>query len=314
VEPSPHVPGGQPALTGTDDAAPHRVPSTGGLTIALHELGGHGQGHDEPVLLVHATGFHGRVWAPCAAHLPFRSFAPDVRGHGASPLPPAAFTGDEPDPAVLSWDRVADDVLAAAEAVVALTGMGDGLLAVGHSMGGAALLLAEERRPGTFRGLYVYEPVVFPRTHVAPGTANPLAAGARRRRPRFGSRAAALANYATKPPLDALAPDALAAYVDHGLLDEAEGSVTLACTPAVEAALFAQGMHHDTFAHLGAIRCPVTVAAGGADNGPGPARAAPAVAGALPRGELVLHPDLGHFGPLEDPAAIAADITARLTG
>jgi hypothetical protein len=40
--------------------------------------------------------------------------------------------------------------------------------------------------------------------------------------------------------------------------------------------------------------------------------AAPAVAAALPRGELVRHDDLGHFGPLQDPAAIAADIAARL--
>ena len=36
-----------------------------------------------------------------------------------------------------------------------------------------------------------------------------------------------------------------------------------------------------------------------------PALIAPAVAEALPRGELRSFPDLGHFGPLEDPERFA---------
>src|SRR5262245_2169397 len=104
-----------------------RVRTSGGLQLAVHDLGGEG----EPLLLVHATGFHGRVWAPCAHDLlqalDVRCWAPDLRGHGASPLPPEAFTDDEPDPALLSWDRFADDVLAVADALD--DGSGRGLLA-----------------------------------------------------------------------------------------------------------------------------------------------------------------------------------------
>ena len=37
---------------------------------------------------------------------------------------------------------------------------------------------------------------------------------------------------------------------------------------------------------------------------------APAIVDALPDGRIEEHPELGHFGPLQDPAAIAASIRA----
>ena len=88
----------------------------------------------------------------------------------------------------------------------------------GHSCGGAALLLAEEARPGTFAGLYCFEPVIYPGDDPLAPTfeGNPLAAGALRRREAFGSRREAIANFAGKAPFDRLDPDALAAYVDNG--------------------------------------------------------------------------------------------------
>src|SRR3546814_6120991 len=41
------------------------IPTTDGLTLGLHEHGGTGR----PVLLCHATGFHGAVWEPLSAAL-----------------------------------------------------------------------------------------------------------------------------------------------------------------------------------------------------------------------------------------------------
>ena len=38
------------------------------------------------------------------------------------------------------------------------------LWAFGHSMGGATLALLEDRRPGTLRAAYLFEPVVMPGT------------------------------------------------------------------------------------------------------------------------------------------------------
>jgi pimeloyl-ACP methyl ester carboxylesterase len=136
-----------------------------------------------------------------------------------------------------------------------------------------------------------------------------LSEGARRRRPRFPDRDAAYANYAAKPPLGRLHPAALRAYVDHGFRD-VRGGVELKCRPQVEAAVFEAGARSNGYAHLGEVAAPVVVAAGGDQDGP--AQFAPAIAAALPHGRLERHPDLSHFGPMEDPPAVAAAIRAGL--
>src|SRR5690348_13287336 len=106
-------------------AAPLLVTSTDGVVIPVHDLGGDGP----PLLLAHATGFHGRVWQPCASHLAdFHCYAPDLRGHGDSVAPPGLG---------YSWHGFADDLLAVVDAL----GL-DHVRAAGHSKGGASLLLA----------------------------------------------------------------------------------------------------------------------------------------------------------------------------
>lgn len=274
------------------------VPSTDGVELAVHDLGGGGR----PLLLAHATGLHGRVWEPLARHLTsLHAWAPDLRGHGDSARP---VDGD------FRWDGFADDVLAVIDAL--------GLVqpfAAGHSKGGAALLLAEQRRPGTFRGLHCYEPVVFPPDLVprvdpaAHGETNPLAAGAARRRAVFASYEAAYENFSSKPPFDQLDPAARRAYVAHGFAPQADGTVILKCRPADEAQVYRMGAHHHAFEHLGEIRCNVTVARGAVTPGVfSPASVADAVADALPHGTLEVFDHLGHFGPLESPAEVTAAI------
>jgi pimeloyl-ACP methyl ester carboxylesterase len=278
---------------------PTIAPSSSGVAITIHDLGGDGP----PLLLCHATGFHGRVWQPVADRLPDRRcFAPDLRGHGDSPVRPGLS---------LQWKGFADDVLA----VIDTLGL-SGVAAAGHSKGGAALLLAEQARPGTFRALYCYEPVVVPTAPTDPAAAaagpNALAEGALRRRPTFDSYAAAYANFAAKPPFSILDPDALRAYVQYGFREEADGSVTIKCRPEVESEIYSMGARHAAFARLGEIQCPVTVARGALAPG-SPGAMAETIVEALPNGTLEDHPDLGHFGPLEDPATIAGCIDTALS-
>jgi len=273
-----------------------RLPSTDQLELTIHDLGGDGSA----ALLVHATGFHGRMWAPLAHHLhDVRAWAPDLRGHGDSPTPPGH---------PFRWASFADDVLACVDGLDLERPLG-----IGHSKGAAALLLAEQRRPGTFRALWCFEPVVFPPEHGRqPNPDNPLAAGARHRRHRFDSFDAAAANFSAKPPMDSFDGDALQEYVRHGFAERSAG-VMLKCRPEDEARMYAMGATHDAFEHLGEVACPVLVVRGAVEEF-GPSRFAADVANALPRGHLETHDDLGHFGPMQDPAGMAASITAFTSG
>ena len=125
----------------------------------------------------------------------------------------------------------------------------------------------------------------------------------RRRREVFASRDEAYANYASKPPLDGLLPDALRAYVDFGFVDEPDGRVRLACAREHEARVFEMSSEHRTFDRLGELQCPVLVMAG---VGGGASEFAEAVADEIPGARFHRFDGLGHFGPLEDPAQVAA--------
>jgi pimeloyl-ACP methyl ester carboxylesterase len=264
--------------------------------IAYFDLGGTG-----PVLLLaHATGFCGAVLAPLADRLGrhYRCIAFDERAHGSSGRPPGEDFG---------WYGFAADVLA----VVDHLGL-DQPVAFGHSCGAAALLLAEQARPGTFGALYCYEPIVYPDDAPLPPSleANPLAAGALRRREVFASRDDALTNFSTKTPFDRLHPDVLAAYVDNGFAPDPAG-IRLRCRRQDEAQVYAHGLAHDAFAHLDEVRCPVTLACGAETDAIGPDVLA-LCAARLPGADVVVLPGLGHFGPMEDPDALTRSVASTL--
>ncbi len=265
------------------------ISSTGGGRIAIHDFGGTG-----PDLLVcHATGFHGMAYAPFAAALSahHRVWAMDFRGHGAA---------DDPAAGDFGWTGMAEDVLS----VVDHLGVGP-MLGVGHSMGGASILTAELLRPGTFRAVYLYEPVVLPFVEPADGSGSAFMADvARSRRAEFDSRQAVFERYGSRPPLGTLRADALASYVEHGFVDHGDG-VRLACTPEAEAATFA-APDKRTVTDVAGVDLPVCVGIGGVDADGGPAMMAEPLIAAVGGAARDAHEELGHFGPLQDP-----DRTAR---
>jgi len=272
------------------------VESVDQTEIVAHCLGG-----DGPTLIIcHATGFHGRAYAPMADSLldDFTVWAIDLRGHGASPTP---VTGD------FTWDLLASDILACIDAL----DLPD-ILVFGHSMGGGALLLAEVARPGLIRGAYLYEPIIFPREYFIGRTDNPMAEPARNRREIFPSRQEALARYSSRPPLNQLRADALHAYVEYGFKDLEDGSVRLACRGESEARTF-ECDEKITLDRVEGFDFPLTVGAGGIGGYPNPATFAPLLVDAIPGSELIVYETLGHFGPLEAPPTIARDVKAALT-
>jgi pimeloyl-ACP methyl ester carboxylesterase len=268
-----------------------RVAGAGGVEIATYHLGGEGP----PVMLLHATGFHGRCFLPMAPALAgnFSVWSIDQRGHGASGKAPS----------YEDWSLFVDDLFAVLEALT--VNQSDSWRGVGHSMGGAVLLLAEQRQPGTFLDLCCYEPVVMPSSPAPAGFSggNSMSEQARRRRHRFPSREAARQNFASKPPMNRFDPAALDAYVNYGFVDEPGDGVSLACTGDDEASVYEGAPRHHAWDRLSEVRPPVTVL-GGHDPRDPVSGYVEDIARRLPRGSAIRVPDVSHFGPFEDPIGV----------
>lgn len=274
------------------------MPTADGITLASWDLGGVGP----PLLFLHATGFHGRCWTPLAAELArsFHCWALDQRGHGASDASPDLDYG---------WERFSDDAVRA----IGVLGL-ERPLVVGHSLGGGIALLTEARLPGTFAGIWGFEPIVLgaglpegPPPVPPDANDNLMAYLARRRRSVFGSRALALDNYARKPPFAGFRADALAAYVDGGFEDLADGTVTLACDTESEARTFEAAGRAGVYDVLSRSATPTHLACGGVEPVIGPVQLE-AVAERLGGATVQVFEHLSHMGPYEDPGGVARAI------
>lgn len=272
---------------------------------AVHRLGPGGPAAPGAVtaVLAHATGFHGNVWAPVARRLPGADcHALDLRGHGDTRVP----EGDG-----FPWAAFGDDVLAAVDALPpdGAAGSPQVVVGIGHSCGGAALVLAEAARPGTFRSLWLYEPAAFPPPAAGEVQSNPLVEPTKRRRAEFPDRAEAYRNYASKPPMDAFDPEVLDAYVEHGF-DDVHGAVRLKCRPLDEAQVYVSSLVADVYEAMAKVHCPVVLVQGVET----PSGRFGKLAEQFPDARLEQHPDLAHFGPLTHPDRIAASIRGWLDG
>jgi pimeloyl-ACP methyl ester carboxylesterase len=277
-----------------------RLDTSDGASIVVHELAGHEP--LPPLLISHATGFHAHCYVPIGRALGdrFHVWGLDHRGHGDS----AVAAEWEVD-----WHRFGDDTLAVAGRIAPH----GGLVGVGHSMGGASLLMAAHADPSRFAHLVLFEPIAGPRRtgHLADVDMRslPIVQGAFRRRRRFPSRAEARQNYAAKPPLSLMTDEVLDNYVEHGFRDviDEHGSpaVELCCPPELEAAIFMGGRDNGVWELLADIEVPCTIVSGMVLEMQ-PSASTALVADELPNATFVLESDQTHFGPFSHPDALAA--------
>jgi pimeloyl-ACP methyl ester carboxylesterase len=297
-----------------------------GVEIAVGSLGAFG---GAGVVMAHATGFCAEVLRPLALALGpgYWPVGFDARGHGGSGRPPKGVAGWKR----WDWHNFGLDVLAVADWMAAKGGSQPGGSAggqgaggslpgrpfgFGHSCGGTALLMAELARPGTFEAIYAFEPVVFrPAPTDVGDQSSPLAEAARRRREVFSSAAEAYAKLAHKGPFAAFDSAALAAYLECGFEELADGGVRLACRREDEAFIYEAGLAHDAWDHLGELSCPVTVAFGTRSEFMGEPDAAALASrmgwagqGQAGRGQVERVEAVGHLGPMEQPGAIAVSV------
>lgn len=176
-------------------------------------------------------------------------------------------------------------------------------LGVGHSMGSAALIMAQIERPGLFERLILVEPIVFPGPYRRVSDENIMARAARRRRRHFASPGEALDIFGEKEVFSRWTPEALAAYVEGGLLPDDDQWI-LACLPEDEAELYETAGAHGAFERLAEVEVPVLVIAGEHSSSHTPEYAA-YLAERFPDGRSLVVDDTTHFVPMEKPGVLA---------
>lgn len=100
-------------------------------------------GSGPPIVFLHGMGTSAATWDRCMAALAdhFTVVAPDLLGHGSSPVPD--------DPGEYTRDRTLVDI----DEIIA--DLGGSPVLVGHSLGGYLALAYAATRPGTVRGVVV---------------------------------------------------------------------------------------------------------------------------------------------------------------
>ncbi len=210
-------------------------------------------GGDGPVItLAPANGFPPHTYRPLLEPLTahFRVVGLPPRALWPDPGPPGQLT---------SWRQMAADLLAALRAHRL-----ENVIALGHSMGGVASLLAVLQEPERFRGLALLDPTILPpptlaviRVMAALGLQErfPLVQGALRRRRAFASVKEAFAYWRGKPLFADWPDETLWLYAEGLTRPAANGAdgVELAWPPEWEAQYYRTIMT-DTWRELPRLR------------------------------------------------------------
>jgi pimeloyl-ACP methyl ester carboxylesterase len=263
-----------------------------------------GQPSDRPsLLLLHATGFHARLWDQVVAALPHGThvIAPDQLGHGRSAKPAS----------LSDWVVTADALLPLVDRFA-----GAPLIGCGHSMGGYVLTRLAAERPDAFAHLFLIDPVIMPpefyvgaaAVPVPDPTGHPVA----RRRARWDGWEAMNAHFASRPPYAHWQPAVLADYCRFGLRPAADGDGwDLACPPALEASVYQNALRtnpHDWLERLtvpaSVIRARTGERAGNLDFSVSPTW--PGLGSAIGAVRDEPWADQSHFIPMEAPGRLAA--------
>lgn len=235
------------------------------------------------VYFSHATSFCGAVWNPVRALLDdIHTVAWDHPGHGRAP------TLELP----VDWRGFGEYVLDLTER---------GGVGVGHSMGAAALAMAQAADPQRFRALILIEPIVFPGPYRREER-NSMSVTAEKRKASFGSREEAAENFRGKWPFEHWHQEAFDGYIECALIGDDE--VRLACAPEVEADIYRASRDHDTWDKLGSIDIPVLVMAGESSDTI-TSEFARQQADQFPHAGVEIVIDASHFLPMERPDLVA---------
>lgn len=259
--------------------------------LHLDDWGGTG-----PVLhLAHANGFPPGTYRKLIELLKPRYHVFTLRGRWLMP-------GSDPLE-MRTWDDMADDLAHALRA----RGL-EGIVGVGHSMGGVATLLASLKEPGLFRAVVAMDPVLFSgarllalqvltplglRSQIPPATL------ARHRRDSWNSREEAATSYRKKALFQRFDPECFQDYITHGLTEAPGGGLRLTIPKAWEARIF-ETSPRAIWQRLREVAVPTLVMRGGDSDILTP-EALERVRETLPGVRTEELPGTTHLFPLEQP-------------
>ncbi len=259
--------------------------------IRLHYLDWGGMG--SPIVILHATGFLGRIYRPIATALASvgHVYSYDQRGHGDSGHSP---TNE------YNWQRTMEDLAG----FIAAMGF-KSVRGFGHSAGATAIGSLACERPDLVTRAVLVEPVIF-ETPTGPelGWRNPFIDRTLKRRRVFDSVDAMYANFDNKLPYATWRKDILRDYCEHGTRRNSEGKRELKCPPEIEARYYETSRDFDGLEKI--LRCdrPLLVMFGQRSDSLGASLAA-RVEGGLKNGRVVNFANAGHFIPMEEPEEVA---------
>ena len=273
------------------------------VTLQVTEWPGEG----DPVLLLHATGFHSRCWDGIARELPgVHIYAVDARFHGGSDR-----HGE------VNWLQMAGDM----EALLKLLDLRR-VIGVGHSLGGYLIAWVAARQLQRFRQLVLIDPVILPRQRYLlfpPRDAvNPADSPVSRRKNRWRDAGEMYARFRNRPPFASWQDQVLRDYCEYALRQVPhETALQLACDPLHEAAIYLNHQGNEAiYELLPQLTIPVTVLRAPPDPlNPGNLAASPTwpgLADFLPNARDIYLPERSHFIPMEDPALVARIIRDAL--
>ena len=270
-------------------------PKSGDLTVnglRLHYLDWGGEG--EPIIVLHATGFLGRVYRPIAEAL--RSighvWSYDQRGHGDS--------GPAPSLDDYTWQNTMNDLAGF------ITAMGwKGVRAIGHSAGATAIGSLASERPGLISRAVLAEPVV----HEAPAGpelawSNPFVERTLKRKRVFDHVEAMFENFDAKPPYKTWRKDILLDYCEYGTRPSANGRRELKCAPETEARFYQAARDFNGLERILKAEVPILILFGERPDSLG-ATLSDKIARQLKHGRVVNVPGTGHFLPMEKPEVVS---------
>lgn len=266
-----------------------------GIRLSYIDTGG---ADKKTILIAHANGFSAGCYTYIIRNLSpeYRVIALDFCGHGKS----------EPSLDWKNWFFFRDQILA----LIETEGLKD-VIGIGHSLGGASLLLSSYLKPSVFSKIFAMDPVVLnlPIVIATFFLGNPLAKGALKRRREFKDLNLVRKAFRKSPTFANWGKEQFEDYLESCLREEGEKWV-LCCPPELEAKIF-NSVNLESLGQYGKIKTEVhmTIPEKYEVCSPG---AAKRIIKGNPNSSLEIWPGATHFFPFESPEKTLARIQARL--